>query len=155
MKWGARGIVALGFSCLVATACGAKSETGDKRGETSSGTSSGMGGVGTTSAGGSTSVGGSGTTGSGTTSTSASIGGSAATGAGGSSGPGDACGGCPDEQLCTYQIGGPGPGRYLCASYFVCRSADYCTCIEDQGTCAMAPEDDPMAGVCQCDNGLE
>ena len=70
----------------------------------------------------------------------------------------DRCGGCDytvaPQQICAYQVGGPGPGRFVCATTKPCRAAGACACIVDQGTCQfMSASGGP--GYCACDNGLE
>ena len=92
-------------------------------------------------------------------------GGAAAGGAGdgGAAGAGgapltDQCGGCQpnghSQQICIYQAGGPGPGRFVCATQNPCRAAGACACIVDQGTCNFMPEGGGP-GYCTCDNGLQ
>ena len=61
------------------------------------------------------------------------------------------CDDCTGDQVCIYQVGGPGPSRYTCADQVVCGAPGACACILNQGTCQM----DPVDGYCQCDNGLE
>jgi hypothetical protein len=64
----------------------------------------------------------------------------------------DPCGGCGFEQVCVYQVGGPGPSvGYQCATVSACGAADPCACVEDQGMCGQSSSD----SYCQCDNGLE
>ena len=93
-------------------------------------------------------------------------GGAAAAGAGdgGAAGAGgalfaDRCGGCnyqaPQPQICIYQAGGPGPGRFVCATQNPCGAAGECVCIVGQGECSPAPEDGRSPSYCVCDNGLE
>jgi hypothetical protein len=80
-----------------------------------------------------------------------------AAGAGGASSTGR-CGGCndtgPAPQICIYQSGGPGAGRFVCATQNPCGAAGACACIVGQGTC-----DSVLAGgspgYCVCDNGLD
>lgn len=88
---------------------------------------------------------------------SGATGGSAGSSSGGSGGSGgnDPCGGCGANMMCIYQVGGPGPGRVLCAEYFICRAASDCDCIQDQGDCTPAPAGGEYDVECQCDNGLE
>lgn len=78
-------------------------------------------------------------------------------GAGGASAT-DRCGGCdydgPERQLCIYQAGGPGPGRFLCAAQKPCRAAGACACVIEQGSCGFMLEGGGP-GYCVCDNGLE
>jgi hypothetical protein len=63
------------------------------------------------------------------------------------------CGGCSDQgQICIYQVGGPGPSRFRCATQLPCGAAGACACIQGQGTCDMNLAAD---GYCHCDNGLE
>jgi len=70
----------------------------------------------------------------------------------------DRCGGCESNgqtrQLCIYQAGGPGAGRFVCATQNPCRAAGACACIVDQGTCNFMPEGGGP-GYCACDNGLD
>jgi hypothetical protein len=64
----------------------------------------------------------------------------------------DPCGGCGHEQVCIYQIGGPGPSHYACATLGVCEDpVDYCKCVEGQGTC----QPSMSSNYCQCENGLD
>jgi hypothetical protein len=93
----------------------------------------------------------------------ASAGDGGAAGAGGASGAGgalftDRCGGCNytggTPPICIYQTGGPGPGRFLCATQNPCGAAGACLCIVGQGACSPAPEDGSQ-GYCVCDNGLD
>jgi hypothetical protein len=70
----------------------------------------------------------------------------------------DRCGGCddgaPTSKVCIYQAGGPGPGRFVCATQSLCRAAGVCACILGQGTCnSMLEGGSP--GYCVCDNGLD
>jgi len=70
----------------------------------------------------------------------------------------DRCGGCNASELapevCIFQSGGPGPGRFVCATQNPCGDASSCACIVGQGTC-----DDTLQGggpgYCVCDNGLD
>jgi hypothetical protein len=74
-------------------------------------------------------------------------------GAGGSGGSGaEACGGCDDGEICIYQVGGPGPSHFACATQLPCGAPGACACIVDQGTCEMNLSSD---GYCHCDNGLD
>jgi hypothetical protein len=87
----------------------------------------------------------------------------ASAGEGGSAGAGgasftDRCGGCnytgPTPQICIYQAGGPGAGRFVCATQNPCGAAGACVCIVGQGTCnSMLQGGSP--GYCVCDNGLD
>jgi hypothetical protein len=86
-----------------------------------------------------------------------SAGGSASSGGspndGGSGGGGsEACGGCDDGEICIYQVGGPGPSHFACATQLPCGAPGACACIVGQGTCEMNLSAD---GYCHCDNGLE
>jgi len=103
-----------------------------------------------------------GAAGSGGTST---TGGAGAAGAsdGGASGAGgapatDQCGGCTpngqNRQICVYQSGGPGAGRFVCATQNPCGAAGACACIVGQGTCGPMLEGG-SPGYCVCDNGLD
>jgi hypothetical protein len=65
----------------------------------------------------------------------------------------DECTGCLDnDQICIYQVGGPGPSRFTCATQLPCGAAGACACIQGQGTCDMNLAAD---GYCHCDNGLD
>jgi len=67
----------------------------------------------------------------------------------------DRCGGCGGNgQICIYQAGGPGPGRFVCATQMRCGAAAACACIVSQGTCNFMLEGG-SPGYCVCDNGLE
>jgi hypothetical protein len=67
----------------------------------------------------------------------------------------DECGGCDGEsQICIYQVGGPGVGRFTCATQNPCGAAGACACIVGQGTCQSALMGNPPH-YCVCDNGLE
>jgi hypothetical protein len=104
------------------------------------------------STGGSTSIGGTPSTGGAPpTGGAQSAGGTRATG--GSTGTSTSpCGGCTSGEICIWQVGGPGPSHYACATQLPCGAAGACACIVDQGTC------DPMysdAGICNCDNGMD
>jgi hypothetical protein len=58
--------------------------------------------------------------------------------------------------MCIYQVGGPGPSRYLCAEQQPCGSAEICGCIVGQGPCMFVLDSDAgTTGTCHCDNGLE
>jgi hypothetical protein len=133
------------LSALVAGTVSGCGESSDDDGESSTGGSS----TGGSSTGGSTNTGGA--AGSGAT------GGSAGSTSGGSGGSGgtDPCGGCGPNMMCIYQVGGPGPGRVLCASNPICRAASECDCIAGQGDCMPAPAGGDYDVECQCDNGLE
>lgn len=74
-----------------------------------------------------------------------------APGAGGAAS--DPCGGCDvPQQVCVYQVGGPGPSHFTCATQLPCGAAGACACIQGQGTCDMNLAAD---GYCHCDNGLD
>lgn len=92
-------------------------------------------------------------------------GGAAAGGAedGGAAGAGgapssDRCGGCKYDgvtpQICIFQAGGPGAGRFVCATQNPCGAAGACACIVGQGTCNSTLEGG-SPGYCVCDNGLD
>jgi hypothetical protein len=67
----------------------------------------------------------------------------------------DPCGGCDvPDQICVYQIGGPGPSHFTCATQNPCGAAGACVCIVGQGTCQAKLMGDPPS-YCTCDNGLE
>jgi len=70
----------------------------------------------------------------------------------------DQCGGCnysgPAPQICIYQAGGPGAGRFVCATQNPCGAAGACACIVGQGTCNFMLEGG-SPGYCVCDNGLD
>lgn len=67
----------------------------------------------------------------------------------------DPCGGCDaPQQVCVYQVGGPGPSRFACANQNPCGAAGACVCIVDQGTCQPMLMGDPPS-YCTCDNGLD
>jgi hypothetical protein len=94
---------------------------------------------------------------------SASGGAAAGAGDGGAGGAGgafatDRCGGCkPDglaRQICIYQAGGPGAGRFVCATQNPCGAAGMCACIVDQGPCNFLQEGGSPA-YCVCDNGVD
>lgn len=79
-------------------------------------------------------------------------GGSPSNGGAGGTHP-DECGGCSDQdQICIYQVGGPGPSHFTCATQLPCGAPGACACIQGQGTCDMNLAAD---GYCHCDNGLE
>lgn len=70
--------------------------------------------------------------------------------------PTDPCGGCPAEQICIQQNGGPGPAQgFICAEQLRCGAAGACACIVDQGTCTYEFGVNGEQGICVCDNGLE
>jgi hypothetical protein len=71
---------------------------------------------------------------------------------GGSGGGSEACGACGDGEICIYQVGGPGPSHFTCATQLPCGAPGACACIVDQGACEMNLSPD---GYCHCDNGLE
>jgi hypothetical protein len=75
---------------------------------------------------------------------------SSSSGSGG--GGSDACGGCAVTERCIYQVGGPGPSHFTCATQLPCGAPGACACIVDQGVCEMNLSPD---GYCHCDNGLE
>jgi len=117
---------------------------------------SGAGSGGSVAAGGTSGVAGH----SGAAGVSASGGTAGAAGTAGSAGvagaPRDECGDCtPPQQICVYQVGGPGPARFLCAEQNPCGAAGACACIVGQGPCTFIPDDGGTTGICQCDNGLE
>jgi hypothetical protein len=77
-------------------------------------------------------------------------------GTGGSTGTStDYCGGCAADQICVFQVGGPGPSHYVCATNAACTLSGACACIVGQGTCAPVPTPAGVGLVCQCDNGLD
>ena len=81
-----------------------------------------------------------------------SSGGSPNSGGAGGARP-EACSGCFDQgQICIYQVGGPGPSHFACATQLPCGAAGACACIQGQGTCDMNLGAD---GYCHCDNGLD
>jgi hypothetical protein len=148
METGSWGWVFSAFVALTALGCG-ESEADDDGGAGSGGSSPGGSNSGGVSTGGSSSGGAAG---------SATTGGSAGSGSGGAGGSGggdDPCGGCGAYQMCIYQVGGPGPGRVLCAENPICRAAGECDCIRDQGECVPATPGGEYDVMCQCDNGLE
>jgi hypothetical protein len=77
-------------------------------------------------------------------------------GAPGAGGAGaDPCGGCDvPEQICVYQVGGPGASRFTCAAQNPCGAAGACACIVGQGVCQPMLMGDPP-NYCTCDNGLD
>jgi hypothetical protein len=83
-------------------------------------------------------------------------GGASGHGSAGASGDGqDPCGGCDaPQQICVYQVGGPGPGRFTCANQNPCGAAGACACIVDQGPCQAMLMGEPPS-YCSCDNGLD
>jgi hypothetical protein len=67
----------------------------------------------------------------------------------------DPCGGCDvPDQICVYQLGGPGPSHFTCAHQNPCGAAGACVCIVGQGMCQAKLMGDPPS-YCTCDNGLE
>jgi hypothetical protein len=64
------------------------------------------------------------------------------------------CGGCSPGKICVFQVGGPGPSHFVCATQNPCGSAAACACIVGQGTCEPNLMGDPPR-YCSCDNGLE
>jgi hypothetical protein len=67
----------------------------------------------------------------------------------------DPCGGCDTpQQICVYQVGGPGPSRFTCATQNPCGAAGACACIVDQGPCETMPGG-AAPNYCVCDNGLD
>ena len=91
--------------------------------------------------------------GSGGASSTTSTGGSAATG--GAASIGNPCGGCAMGETCIFQNGGPGPSHYTCATQLPCGAMGACACIVNQGPCNFVPGDAAVAGICNCDNGLD
>jgi hypothetical protein len=83
-----------------------------------------------------------------------SVGGSSSTGGSTSNGGAgsDECGGCVGDEICIYQVGGPGPSHFACAVQNPCGAQATCACIVNQGTCEPELAAD---GYCHCDNGLE
>jgi hypothetical protein len=144
MKTGSWGWVFSAFVAVAALGCGeSEGDDGDDGGSDTGGASTGGSSSGGSSSGGAA---GSGVTG-----------GAAGSSTGGAAGSGgsDPCGGCGPNQMCIYQVGGPGPGRLLCAEDPICRAAGECDCIQAQGDCMPAPPGGEFAVMCQCDNGLE
>lgn len=81
--------------------------------------------------------------------------GNAAGAPGGGGASSDPCGGCDaPQQICVYQLGGPGPSRFTCATQNPCGAAGACACIVEQGTCENMLMGDPP-NYCVCDNGLD
>lgn len=78
--------------------------------------------------------------------------------AAGESGAGGAaaedCGVCSSGTICVFQIGGPGPSHFVCATRNPCGAGAACACIVGQGTCQPNLMGDPPR-YCSCDNGLE
>jgi hypothetical protein len=66
----------------------------------------------------------------------------------------DDCGGCSPDKICVYQVGGPGPSHFICATQNPCGNPAACACIVGQGTCEPNLMGDPPR-YCSCDNGLE
>ena len=66
----------------------------------------------------------------------------------------DDCGGCSLGNVCVFQVGGPGPSHFVCATQNPCGSAAACACIVGQGSCEPNLIGDPPR-YCSCDNGLE
>jgi hypothetical protein len=66
----------------------------------------------------------------------------------------DECGGCSQGKICVFQVGGPGPSHFVCATQNPCGAAAACACIVGQGTCQPNLMGDPPR-YCSCDNGLE
>jgi hypothetical protein len=104
--------------------------------------------------GGATSTGGA----AGATSAGAANAGETSGGAGGVAPFTDRCGGCKYDgatpEICIYQAGGPGPGRFVCATQNRCGAAGACVCIVGQGACNPALEGG-SPGYCVCDNGID
>lgn len=73
---------------------------------------------------------------------------------GASGAPADDCGGCSPEKICVFQVGGPGPSHFVCATQNPCGAAGACACIVGQGTCQPNLMGDPPR-YCSCDSGLE
>jgi hypothetical protein len=88
----------------------------------------------------------------------AANGGAANAGEGGAAPFTDRCGGCKYDgatpEICIFQAGGPGPGRFVCATQNPCGAAGACVCIVGQGACNPALEGG-SPGYCVCDNGLD
>ena len=89
---------------------------------------------------------------------------SAGAGDGGAAGGGgtlstDRCGGCNYNgiapQICIYQAGGPGAGRFVCATQNPCGAAGECVCIVGQGACSPTLTLEAGGPYCVCDNGLD
>ena len=66
----------------------------------------------------------------------------------------DDCGGCSPGTICVFQIGGPGPSHFVCATQNACGNPAACACIVGQGACQPNAMNDPSY-YCSCDNGLE
>jgi hypothetical protein len=70
----------------------------------------------------------------------------------------DRCGGCdysgPAPEICIFQVGGPGPGGFECATQNPCGASGACACIVGQGTCDNTLQGG-SPGYCVCDNGLD
>ncbi len=163
--------VALGFAAFAGCGGGAEGDAGDgsAAGESNAGTGGGSAGKGS-------SQGGSANSGAGESSSAgessvvlpdggaSSQGGQASAagapsvvaGAPGAGGAGaDPCGGCNAPlEICVYQVGGPGPSHYTCATQNPCGAAGACACIVDQGPCENMLMGDPP-NYCVCDNGLD
>lgn len=168
----------LGAAIAGFVACGADTNSGSTNGGTAgnAGTSGNAGnaGNGTTSGGASAGAGLGGSSNTGGSATKATSGeggalasggaaGEGAAGEGGGAGEGgapagDRCGGCNYNgvapQICIYQSGGPGGGRFVCATQNPCGAAGACACIVGQGTCGSMLEGG-SPGYCVCDNGLD
>jgi hypothetical protein len=70
--------------------------------------------------------------------------------------PTDPCGGCVNDTVCVYQVGGPGPSAGMrCADQVVCDAPGACACIINEGTCTYTYGTAGDVGICVCDNGLE
>jgi hypothetical protein len=123
--------------------------------EPSSGSGGSAGAAGALASGGAGGVGGASASGG---AAEAGAGGGGAAGAGGAAFT-DRCGGCnyqaPQPQICIYQAGGPGPGRFVCATQNPCGAQGACACIVGQGECSPAPQDGTSPSYCVCDNGLQ
>lgn len=148
METGLWGWVSSVLVAATALGCGESEGDGDDGGSGTGGSSSGGSTTGGSNTGGSSSGGASG---------SGMTGGAAGSSTGGSGGSGgsDPCGGCGPNQMCIYQVGGPGVGRLLCAENPICRAVGECGCIQNQGDCTPAPPGGEFGVMCQCDNGLE
>ena len=66
----------------------------------------------------------------------------------------DPCGGCASDEICIYQIGGPGSSHYTCATQAPCGSASPCACIQNQGTCDIVASGTDIKVQCECQNNL-
>jgi hypothetical protein len=109
--------------------------------------------------GGTTSTGGTGGAASGGAASGGAANGGAANGGEGGAAPfTDRCGGCKYDgatpEICIFQAGGPGPGRFVCATQNRCGAAGACVCIVGQGACNPALEGG-SPGYCVCDNGID